>query len=68
VLDLPILTPIVLTFSNDGFRCIMTREGRIKDCWFFGVRGYNNTKIKCDKGYLSSSNKIITEKWLKNFW
>jgi hypothetical protein len=26
------LTPIVLTFSNDGFRYIITREGRIKDC------------------------------------
>ena len=23
-------------------RCIKTREGKIKDCWFLGVRGYNN--------------------------
>ena len=68
MLDLPILTPIVLTsFSNDGFRCIMTREGRIKDCWFFGVRGYSNTKIRCDKGYPKVAI-MITAKWLKNFW
>ena len=31
-------TPIVLTFSNNGFRCIITRQGRIKDCLFLGVK------------------------------
>ena len=32
---------MLTSFSNDGFMCIMTIEGRIKDCWFLGEKKSN---------------------------
>ena len=50
VIDLPTLTPTMMNCSS-SYWCIMTGEGRIKDCWFLGEKGWinftNHMYMKC---------------------
>jgi len=54
----------VLTFSNDGLRYIITRQGGIKDCWFFLAKTYIAFFITITLALLSESNgkKEVAEK------
>ena len=42
---------------NDGFRCIMTIEGRIKDCWFRNRQKLISFLITITLALLSESNR-----------
>ena len=59
------ITPIVLTFSNNGLRCIITREGRIKDCCFFLAKTYIVFFITITLALLSESD--VKKEVMKKF-